>query len=97
MCVRPSGFLKPRRSKNLTPIDYLKINYNKKIVRVISLLLSVFVLSVIYALIDSDFSQISAFELGKLTGTIMRHFIKFIGILTLSVYIIRTFNINKTV
>lgn len=68
-----------------------------KIARLLYLLAAVFVMSFVFALINSKFSQISSYELGKLAGQIMRHSFKIIGILALSVLAIKTFNKSNNI
>ncbi len=67
----------------------------QKIIRFVFLFFAIFGLSVIYTYIDKDTSNITAFELGKVTGEVMRQFVKILFSLLVILYALRVFRQNE--
>jgi hypothetical protein len=68
---------------------------NSKIKRLISLIFVVFIVSLVFTLVDSYPWNLSSYDLGKSTGLMMRHLIKILVMLALIMLIIRTFRIER--
>lgn len=64
---------------------------SSKITKMIIVLITVFILSFIYAVIDSFPTFSSAYDLGKTTGQTFKNMIKILGMLGLVVFVFRYF------
>lgn len=67
----------------------------KKITNFMIAFFLIFIISLVFAIIDNDISSLSPFELGKATGAIMRPFIKLLALFGLIVYTTRAFSRNE--
>lgn len=68
---------------------------SSKIKRLILLIIAVFIISLIFTLIDTYPWDLSSYDLGKSTGLMMRHLLKVLVMLGLMTVIIRTFKIER--
>ena len=66
----------------------------EKIIRFVYLFFAIFGLSIIYTFIDKDTSNLNAFELGKVTGEVMRQFVKILFLVVVIFYGLRVFRQN---
>lgn len=70
---------------------------DNKIKRLVSLILSVFLISLIFTLIDSYPWNKSAYDLGHSTGLMMRHLIEILAMFGMMILIVNTFKIEKLI
>jgi hypothetical protein len=62
-----------------------------KLVRFALFILAIFVISLLFTLLDGGLSSSSSFEAGKAVGQTMKHFMRIAGILALIVLMFRLF------
>ena len=68
-----------------------------KIKRMILVIVSVFIISVVFTLLGNYPWEMSSFDLGKSTGLMMKSLIKVLVLLSVMAFLIRTFNIEKLI